>query len=123
MRIKPAVYGFLTGALLVFVAAFGLVIGFFEFLRPALSPGTELLRGTAESIPAPLVFGILLNGFVYALLFSLIASTRQFFESTTMRVMAITLIIFAFLALTGMIGDLLLLLASPDTSWIFNVGA
>lgn len=122
MRIKPLVFGFITGVVFVFVSTLGLVIGFFEFIRPALSPGTEILRGSAENIPAPLIVGIILNGIIYAALFYAIALTKKFFDGRK-RTLAIAVIIIIFLALTGMLSDIFTFIVSPDKAWIFNVGA
>ena len=123
MHTKPLIYGFITGVLLVFIATLGLAIGVVAFLRPLLSPGTEMIRGYAQSIPAPLIVGILLNGVIYAIVFSLIASTKKFAENKTARIIFIVLIIIVFVILTGMMSNLFDFLVSPDKSWIFNVGA
>jgi hypothetical protein len=126
--IKPLIFGFFTGVLLLPVAILGLVVAFIEFLRPVLMPGIELLRalpeGILQSFPIGLLIaGVVLNGIIYALLFFLISLVQGNITNKGMKVAAITLVILGFLTATGMVVNFLDFLASPNKSWIFEVGA
>lgn len=126
--IKPLIFGFLTGIALVFVSVLGLVVAFIEFLQPVLTPGTEFLRALPEGflqsfLISLLIAGILLNGIIYAVLFFVISLAQRNTHNKGIKVAAIALVILIFLTVSGMVADFLAFLASPDKSWIFEVGA
>lgn len=122
---KSFVSGFITGAVLLATAPLGLGIAFVEFLKPILAPAVGMLRTLSPNISAPFLwlFAFLLNGLVYALLFFSIVLIRKNISGRKKKTALILMLILAFLALTGMLGNLYDFLKSPDKSWIFETGA
>ncbi|MEX0931322.1 MAG: hypothetical protein WDZ88_01085 [Candidatus Paceibacterota bacterium] len=120
---KSTIFGAILGVVFVFISTLGLVVGMIEFLRPVLSPGTELLRGRVDMLPFnPLLLGLVLNAFIYILLFTSISFARRA-ETKQKRIVGVVSVLVVYFALTGMFGEILALLTSSDPLWIFRVGA
>lgn len=122
---QALIYGFVTGTLLFVIAPLGLGIAMIEFLRPILVPGIGLLQLFWQS-PAGavvLVSGLLLNGVIYSMLFLSISLLREQAFSRNTKLLTAVLVTLVFLAATGMLTNIYLLLVSPDKSWIFQIGA
>lgn len=122
---KSLALGFIVGAVLLGVAPLGLAIAFVEFIKPILAPGIGILQLLSQNILGSSfwIFGLLLNGLVYALLIFGILFIRSYAKSKKAKLAMTSLVILAFLALTGMLNDLYFLLSSPNKSWIFRIGA
>ena len=124
--LRPLLTGFGLGVMLYLFAIFGLVIAFIEFLRPLLIPGINLVRllaGSTANTVLLLVVGIALNGAIYSLLFHACSQVSQKASSPGMKRAALFSIAVVFLLVTGMAYELYLFWASPDKSWIWQVGA
>lgn len=123
--IKSLVFGFVIGTIFMGIAPLGLGIAFVEFLRPLLIPGINLLQSFWQSpggSPA-LLLGLFLNGIIYAMLFLSFSLSRKQVVSRKAKHLISWLVALLFLAVTGMLTNVVVLLSSENRSWIFQLGA
>jgi len=123
--IKSLVFGFVIGAIFFGIAPLGLGIAFVEFLRPILIPGIVLFQPFWQSTTGSmrLILGLFLNGIIYTILFLSFSLIRKHVMSRKAKQLTTLLVILSFLAVTGMLTNVYLLLTSPNKSWIFQIGA
>jgi len=78
--IKSLVLGFIIGTVFLGIAPLGLGIAFVEFLRPILVPGIDLFRSLYQSGSGslPWIFGFILNGLIYTILFLSISLLKKY---------------------------------------------
>lgn len=122
---KPLVYGFVVGVLFFVLAPLGLGIAIIQFLRPILIPGVALFQLFLRDFTGAmgLILGLVLNGVIYSMLLLSFALVRKHIASRNGKFLTTAVVCLVFLAATGMLTNIYLLLTSPDKSWIFQVGA
>lgn len=122
---KSLVYGFIAGTVFFVIAPLGLAIAMIEFLRPILIPGVALFQLFWQNLTGAvgLILGLILNGVVYSLLFMSFSLVAKYVTDRKAKLLTTVLVSLVFLAATGMLDNIVLLLTSPDKSWIFQVGA
>lgn len=124
--LRPLLIGFGAGVLLFAVSLLGLAVAMVEFLRPVLIPGINLVRVFTSNPTAttlPILAGIVLNGVIFALLFTGFFLISQRLTSPGKKRAAVFAVVLCFLLLTGMVNALYEFLVSADKSWIWQVGA
>ena len=119
------IYGFIAGTVFFAIAPLGLGVALIEFFRPILMPGVSLFQLFWQNLAGPvgLLLGLILNGVVYSLLFMSFSLVAEYVTDKKARLLTAMLVSLVFLAATGMLGNIYLLLTSPDKSWIFQIGA
>lgn len=125
LTINSLAYGFVAGIVFFALAPLGLGIAMIEFLRPLLIPGVALFQLFWRDLTgaAGLILGLVLNGMIYSILFLSFALVRKHITSRNGKLLTVVVVCLVFLAATGMLNNIYLLLTSPDKSWIFQVGA
>ena len=122
--------GFLVGTILMMLTPLGMLITIVDFLNPLFMPGVRLFQffyhplEKSAGVTSTVLFlsAILSNGIVYSLFFLSINMTQQYVKHKTARRIGIFVIILLFLALTGMLYNIYLLLQMPDKFGIFRIG-
>ena len=120
--IKSLALGFIIDTVFLGIAPLGLGIAFVEFLRPILMPGIDLFRSFYQSGSLPWIFGFILNGLIYTILFLSISLLKKYVVNRKVKLLTILAAILTFLAITGMLTNLYSFLTSPNKSWIFRIG-
>jgi len=120
--IKSLVLGFIIGTVFLGIAPLGLGVAFVEFLRPILIPGIDLFRSFYQSGSLPWIFGFILNGLIYTILFLSFSLLKKYVVNRKVKLLTILAAILTFLAITGMLTNLYSFLTSPNKSWIFRIG-
>ena len=124
--LRPLLIGFGAGILLFGVSLLGLAVAMVEFLRPVLIPGINLVRVfvvNPTSTTLPILAGIVLNGVIFALLFTSFSQISQRLTSPGKKRVAIIVLVLSFLLVTGMANELYGFWNSSNKSWIWQLGA
>ena len=124
---KSILAGFIVGAIGLVIAPLGLQIAAIEFFRPVLIPGIDVLQPLwLHAFGAPMmpawVLGLLLNGGAYAVLFLTISFVRLFGFGGMITWLMTVAVIFAFLAITGMLTRVCDWFVPVYRSWVVPIG-
>jgi len=121
--IRSLLLGFGTGTLFFLISPLGLGIAMVEFFKPVLAPGVSLVVLFSKGGGGPLLLpiGLILNGLTYSVFFLSLGLVNLHLNQH--QILARIAVVLGFLTATGMLYNVILLLTSPDKSWIFQVGA